>query len=170
MKILAIDPGTTESAYVIMDSETYKPLHIGKVDNDKLLDMMFLEFLFVGEKTVDKVVIEMVASYGMAVGQTVFETCVWIGRFKQLAITQRIKVEFVYRKEVKMNLCGQMKAKDSNIIQALVDRFAYNVPNRGKGYKKSPAFFYGFKADIWQAFALGVSYLDSVEIEIVEII
>jgi hypothetical protein len=70
---------------------------------------------------------------------------------------------FIYRKDVKMNLCGQTRAKDSNIIQALVDRFAYNVPNRGKGYKKSPAFFYGFKSDIWQAFAVGVTYLDGVE-------
>jgi hypothetical protein len=158
MKILAIDPGTTESAYVIMDSETYKPLEFGKVDNNELLFEIKHEMLF------DKVAIEMVASYGMAVGKSVFETCVWIGRFKQAVLdSSPSNVDFVYRKEVKMNLCGQMKAKDSNIIQALVDRFAYNVPNRGKGYKKTPAFFYGFKADIWQAFALGVSYLDQLD-------
>jgi hypothetical protein len=167
MKILAIDPGTTESAYVIMDSETYKPLEFDKVDNEDLLSIILDLCL---EDKIGKSVIEMVSSYGMPVGKEIFETVFWIGRFYELLDFRIESVDRMYRKDVKMNLCNTTRAKDSNIIQALVDRFAYNVPNRGKGYKKSPAFFYGFKADIWQAYALGVSYLDSVEIEIVEII
>lgn len=71
----------------------------------------------------DLLVIEMIASYGMAVGQTVFETCVWIGRFVEIASFNNIKFEYIYRKDEKMNLCYSMKAKDSNIRQALIDRF-----------------------------------------------
>lgn len=58
----------------------------------------------------------------MSVGQTVFDTCVWIGRFQQLALP-KIDTKFIYRKDEKMNICHSMKAKDSNIRQALIDRF-----------------------------------------------
>ncbi|KHD34036.1 hypothetical protein NL50_18035, partial [Clostridium acetobutylicum] len=67
---------------------------------------------------------------------------------------------FIYRKDEKMNLCHSMKANDSTITQALVDRFAYGVRNHGKGTKKEPGWFYGFKKDIWQAYAVGVTYFD----------
>lgn len=152
--LLAIDPGNEESAYVLM--EDYKPIQFGKVTNEELEGLIATHYY-------DEVAIEMVASYGMAVGKTIFETCVWIGRFYQLSYLDLKTPTLMYRKDVKMNLCYQMKAKDSNIIQALIDRFAPNVPNRGKGHKKSPGYFYGFKSDIWQAYALGVTYLDIKE-------
>lgn len=112
MKLLCIDPGNEQSAYCIIDSETYKPLEFGKVDNFELLD-------YIDKMPIVNMVIEMIASYGMPVGQTVFETCVWIGRFIQCSSTYK----YIYRKDEKMNLCNSMKAKDSNIRQALIDRF-----------------------------------------------
>lgn len=90
----------------------------------------------------------------MAVGQTVFETCVWVGRFKEIAESRYIEVEYIYRKDEKLNLCYSMKAKDSNIRQALIDRFGV------VGTKKNPGWFYGFKKDIWAAYAVGVTYCD----------
>lgn len=149
MKILAIDPGNIKSAYCLIDTNTYKPSSFGKQDNNWLLGFMNTQgALF------DKVIIEMIASYGMPVGKEVFDTCVWIGRFKQIAESQDLEVEYIYRKDEKINICNSMKAKDSNIRQALIDRFGE------VGTKKNPGWFYGFKADIWQAYAVGVTYLD----------
>lgn len=156
MLLLAIDPGSAESAYCLMDG--YIPRMFGKVDNDILLRMI----LGVSDlNRIDAAAIEMVASYGMPVGAEVFDTCVWIGRFAQ-AIIQATKItpERIYRIEEKLALCRDSKAKDSNIRQALIDRFALKDRKNGKGTKKDPDFFYGFSADVWSSFAVGVTFLD----------
>jgi hypothetical protein len=147
--ILAIDPGNEQSAYVIMDKENMRPLFTGKVDNGEMLRL-------IEETGCHEIAIEMVASYGMAVGKEVFETCVWIGRFYEAARNNNSVeyIEKIYRKDVKMNICGQTRAKDSNIRQALIDRFGV------VGTKKNPGWFYGFAKDIWAAYAVGVTYLD----------
>jgi len=155
MRILAIDPGNTKSGYAVIDSITYEPIATGIKENYTLREM-----IRTGQfANVDHVAIEMVASYGMAVGREVFETCVWIGRFQE--IFNAPEGNLVYRRVVKIHHCGSVKAKDANITQALVDRFASGVPNHGKGSKASPGWFYGFKADIWQAYALAVYTADT---------
>lgn len=66
----------------------------------------------------------------------------------------------IFRREEKLYLCGRASAKDVNIRQALVDRYAPGQPNFGKGTKKNPGFFYGFSADMWAAMAVAVTYFD----------
>ena len=157
--ILAIDPGNTESGYVLLDMNL-EPIEKGKVKNEILLeDIKSDRFWYKSYDEEDHIAIEMIASYGMAVGKEVFDTCVWIGKFMQ-AIPNGIEPKFIYRKDEKMNLCHSMKANDSNITQALVDRFAPGEKNHGKGTKKQPGWFYGFSKDIWQAYAVGVTYYD----------
>lgn len=159
MKIIAIDPGNTESAYVLMDSDyTFGPGAAGKVENAYILAVISHTGRAGAGETV--VVIEMVASYGMAVGKDVFDTCVWIGRFTQAAIAAGCRVEYIYRIEEKQRLCHDSRAKDTNIRQALIDRFATTDRKNGKGTKKNPDVFYGFRADMWSAFAVGVTWLD----------
>lgn len=162
--ILAIDPGNIESGIVVIRERDLKPLVAEKITNEELLDNLLMDRYERLEETeyISHVAIEMIASYGMAVGKSVFETCVWIGRFIQALENNYYNdsLKFIYRKDEKMNLCHSMKAKDSNIIQALIDRFAPNTPNKGKGTKKDPGWFYGFKKDIWQAYAVGVTYYD----------
>lgn len=152
MTILAIDPGNTESAYCFIDSDTLEPGFFGKVPNEQLLGYI-LAF------TYDTIVIERIASYGMAVGRDVFETCEWVGRFTQAALPA--KAEYVYRKEEKLHICKDSKARDANIRRALIDRFARHDLQSGKGTKARPDFFYGFKKDIWQSYAVGLTYLET---------
>lgn len=104
---------------------------------------------------VDALAIEMIASYGMPVGREVFETCVWIGRFIE---AWGGPYTLVYRKDVKLHLCGQPRAKDSNIRQALIDR--YGGKDRAVGKKATPGPLYGVSADVWSALAIAVTFAD----------
>lgn len=149
MKILAIDPGNIESAYILV-GENLKILEFGKVENYEMLKIC--DYLS-GTRDV-KVAIEMIASYGMPVGKEIFDTCVLIGRIYEIFYHSEIKPKLIYRKEVKLNLCNSVRAKDGNVIQALKDRFG------DRGTKANPGFFYGVKADVWQAYAVGVTYHD----------
>jgi len=152
--ILSIDPGTTQSAFVLLD-KNLKPVEFGKYVNENVRSEIrrLTRLHYIAGKPV-AVAIEMVASYGMPVGVEVFETCVWIGRFAEMAEQCGSLVNFVYRKDEKTNLCGSMKAKDGNIRQALIDRFG------PVGTKKNQGWFYGVSKDVWAAVAVGVTYHD----------
>jgi Holliday junction resolvasome RuvABC endonuclease subunit len=135
MRILAIDPGNMQSAYVLFDLETSQISGKGIVLNHDL-------FPVIEHEDHDVMAIEMIASYGMPVGKEVFETCVWIGRFWQ---TSERPVRLVYRREVKMHLCGNMRAKDANIRAALIDLL-------GKESTK------GVSKDMWAALGVAVTF------------
>lgn len=144
MRILAIDPGTTESGWCLMLDGMV--LQCGVDDNHALLEMLQSWQLHMG----DTLAIEMIASYGMAVGREVFETCVWVGRFAQ-AWHQPDAVRLVYRRDVKLHLCGNTKAKDANVRQALLDLIG------PQGTKKAPGPTYGVKSHAWAALAVAVT-------------
>lgn len=147
MNIIAIDPGNSESAYVIFDGT--RILAFGKLPN------LEIRYMLLEKVTRDCfVAIEMVACYGMPVGEDVFDTCVAIGNFQQICRDRGVEPVLYKRLAVKMHLCHTTQAKDSNVIQALKDRFG------DKGTKKAPGFFYGVSGDVWQAFALAVYVSD----------
>ncbi len=162
-RILAIDPGNTESGYALIESDDCEPIKVGKIANDKLRRAILTGS---DDFSADHVAIEMIASYGMAVGKEVFETCVWIGRFSEAVRGNwypHSEPKLIVRKDVKMHHCHSNAAKDSNITQALVDRFACGQKNFGKGTKAAPGFFYGFAKDMWAAYALAVLVADRLE-------
>lgn len=159
MEIFAIDPGNFKSAFCRIDAETLRPLEFDILANDDLrqliLDRHFQEN--------DLAVIERVASYGMAVGREVFETCEWVGRFEEILIRKLyIPPAKLYRIEEKKHICHSQKANDATIRRALIDRFATHDLKNGRGTKVSPDWFYGFKKDIWAAYAVGLTYIETV--------
>lgn len=145
MELMAIDPGTSQSAVVFLD-------------NGKVLESFTCENAVMVEEIRGRAVpcvIEMIASYGRPVGADVFETCVWIGRFLELTNAFRM-----YRKDVCKHLCGNAhKVTDAVIRQRLIDIYGNG---QGKsvaiGLKRSPGPLYQVKADQWQALALGVAF------------
>tara|TARA_R100000008_G_scaffold67928_1_gene45065 strand:+ start:8947 stop:9426 length:480 start_codon:yes stop_codon:yes gene_type:complete len=149
--VLAVDPGNSKSGWVIYDAVADSIVSAGIDSNEDLL-------VRIRQNTggCDQLVLEMIASYGMPVGREVFETCVWIGRFWEAFPGQR---DLIYRKDVKLCVCGSPRAKDSNIRQALIDRFG---PGRelAIGKKNSPGPLYGFKRDMWAALGVAVTWLN----------
>lgn len=157
--ILGIDPANVQTAYVLL-GPGLRPFYFDKVENEQAYtDMMdAIEAAFRKDAHELRVAIEGIESFGLPVGKTTIETCYWIGQ-----LLERFKIYspvLIYRHQEKMNLCHSMKAKDGNIRQALVDRFAPGDENFGKGTKNNPGFFYGFRADIWQAMAVATTYHD----------
>lgn len=154
--ILAIDPGNIESGYAVIDfSDKFKLLDFGKINNEELIDRIPN---ILRNYNIEDAAIEMVASYGMAVGREIFETCVWIGRFVERLAAFSIKYTYIYRIEEKEAICHDSRAKDTNIRVALIDRYAQHDLKNGKGTKKNPDIFYGVAKDVWAAIAIGVTY------------
>ncbi len=163
ISVLAIDPGTTQSGYVFLTEGGIVEAH-EILDNESLLEK--LERKKVTIPTI--VVIEMIASQGMAVGKEVFETCVWIGRFieawktgpgAERSPTRCWPVVRILRRDIKLAICENARAKDGNIRQALIDRYG---PGKEKaiGKKATSGPLYGIHSHEWAALALGVTYLD----------
>ena len=158
MRTFAIDPGNVQSAYCVVDVETLRPLDFGKIPNPEL-KALIKDFRFQEE---DRAVIEMVENLGMGVGREVFETAVWIGRFaERLDGKLLLPSEMVYRTDEKLHICQSRKAKDVNIRRALIDRFCSHDLKNGKGTKKKPDWFYGFAADVWSAYAVALTYIET---------
>jgi hypothetical protein len=138
--ILAIDSGTTNSAYVQYDESKNLIVDHGILPNPEMRQILI-------GREYDLVALEMIASYGMPVGASTFETCLWIGRFIEVARTES---RLVYRKDIKMYLCGSMRAKDGNVRQALIDLIGE------QGTKKNKGPTYGISSHSWAALAVAV--------------
>lgn len=148
--LLAIDPGNELSAYVIWNG--YEIVDKGKVPNKTMLSVLVS---FALNHPDGECVIEQIAHYGtgMPAGRTVFDTCIWIGRYVQTWADMHRDQEprLLERRKVKVHLCGSARAKDGNVRQALIDR--YGEP----GKKSAPGMLYGVSADVWQALGLAVT-------------
>ena len=149
MIVMAIDPGPAMSAYCVVDTATYEIVDKGKVENDKLMELVKTGYF-------DMMAVECFQSFGMGVGQTVFNTAYYIGRLMQVAEGLGSKVRMVYRSEVKMHHCHTMKAKDANIRQALIDRFGE------PGTKKKKGKTYGISKDMWSALGIATFVVDTM--------
>lgn len=160
MTIFALDPGNTQTGYAVLEMPEFRLIKFGKTDNTSLLPLVANSDVFYD---VDAVAIEMIDSFGMAVGHDVFETCVWVGRFHQAA--NHPNTYYVYRKEEKEILCGSLRAKDTNIRRALIDRYARHDLKNGKGTKGNPDVFYGVSKDVWAAIAVGVTYFELTKLD-----
>lgn len=161
MKVFAIDPGSEQSAWVELGKQAggrWEPLAWTKMPNEVVLE----DVVAAGVKSV--VVIEWTAPRGMPAAAQLFETLWWAGRFGQAAIDAGAVAHRIERKAVVRHLTGSQGGKDSNVRQALIDRYGGNGGKEAAiGRKASPGPLYGLKADMWQALALGLAFVEGVQ-------
>lgn len=155
MNILALDPGTTQTGWAII-ADDIRVIDHG-ISNNKELVLHIKTGTMSRKGDYEKIACEMIASYGLPVGREVFETCIWIGRFMQ-AWRAPEEVIIVYRKDVKMHLCGTTRAKDTNVRQAIID--LYEPTGGGAtpqiGTTKQPGPLYGVSSHVWPAIGVGI--------------
>ncbi len=162
MRVLGIDPGPVESAYVLWDGK--KILTKGKVANDMMLGLVRLGIQRGDEVFKDGkwhgedwwIGIEMIASYGAPVGQETFETCVMIGRMIEASGAPN-SVTRVTRKEIGKHLCNDGRTKDPIIRQRLLDLVG------PQGTKANPGPTYGVSKDVWSALAVAITVYDQLQ-------
>lgn len=155
-RLLAIDPGTSVSAWVFLEDGQPVRSRNERPNYDVLNDIVDL--------APDLVAVEMIQSMGMSVGAEIFETVFYIGRFTQGARKRQIPVCRILRSKIKMHLCGSTRATDSNIRTACIDHFG---PGKDKaiGRKGAEGPCYGIVGDAWQALACGLTFLGTPETE-----
>lgn len=145
MRILAIDPGPEQSAYVLWDTQEHNFISycfkkMGLVSNKELrclLDDVYLP--------VDLIAIEVPQSYGRVIGRSMFETCIEVGRFIQAAFHKADKIKLYGRPTIKGQIGGRTDAE----IRASL-RIRYGEARKGEKLE-------GVVRDIWSALALAVA-------------
>lgn len=150
MIILGIDPGPEKSWWVKWDTKEKRIIDKGVCLNAKIP----LSY----QNNIGMVAVEDIQCFGMPVGKDVFETAKAIGRFLEKAENEHTSITQVPRREIKLHFCDTTRAKDSNIRQAIIDRFGGK--EKAIGNIKNPCVLYGVKKDLWSALALCLWYED----------
>jgi hypothetical protein len=136
--VVGIDPGPRESAVVVWNG-------FQVVSADDRTNETMRSFLW----DYGNIACEWIESFGMPVGQSIFQTVFAIGGFAQHA-----RMRLIPRRDVKLHLCASPRAKDGNIRQALIDRCG------PVGTKKNPGPLYGIASHRWAALAVAVTAHD----------
>jgi len=168
MRILAIDPGNIESAWVLFQKEKlslregvmFKIFSCGKELNDEVLDKLAYEMSY------DALAMEEIVAYGKWSGREITDSAFWSGRFCQASTAP---FTMINRSKVRWHLGGQKKVTDATIIERLIERFCPGLYSKYKAgdltkmkmiNASRDEYFENFHDDIWQAFALGVTWYD----------
>lgn len=157
--VIAIDPGPTECGVCTWNDAVGMNPGTEVMSTKDCIDSIREDWPLIWPSC--HIAIERIQHYGsgMAVGKSVFDTVFWYGRMVE-AFGDDTRVHFFTRPQIKTQICGSAKAKDTNIRQALIDRFG-GSRQAAVGTKKNPGPLYGIKSHAWSALAVAVTFRET---------
>lgn len=162
--IMAVDPGPRESAWIRINSDGYKPIDMAKSDNSVVRSRMYR--MSYDHLVYDHLVIEECIARKYS-GRDITDTAFEAGRIAQASLFDAFTL--ISRSKVRGHTTKSNKGKDSTIIEALIQLFEPELYIRWHKKEISrpkmlieakKGFFKGFHSDIWQAFALGYTFIN----------
>jgi len=159
-RLLCIDPGPARSGFVVYDEKGMRVVQFEHDIKNGTLLALIKRF-----ENVDILVLEMVGCYGMPVGRDIFDTVRWIGIFQHAFGMGRTVLHM--RRDVKLALCNNPNANDSNIRTSVLGRFPQVGGGKTPaiGTKKQPGPLFGIKSHSMSAIALAITWRNNFESE-----
>ena len=147
MRILALDPGSMDTGWVLIgEAPPAAPLRFG-VDPNAVLSSAITLADF------DLLAIESIpAVYGHSALPALCDALRWEGRFIERAERANVPVQLVARQQVKAWLCSAAHAKDGDVRAELIRRWGGDTAI-GKKAARGP--LYGITSHVWPALAVG---------------
>lgn len=187
MNILSIDPGPGKCGTVVYDTENHRVLVAGDVPPHEVLSWIYRREASNDSRGArfEFVCCEDIVSMGMAVGQSVFDTCKWIGRFSEAfnslaspSYDQFNEIGLISRRDVKTILAGGSTYPDpitgarKTVTDTVVKRIVKSrFPATGGGKDpaigtksaRGPLWMMKGKAfeHSWQALAVAIAYQET---------
>lgn len=145
MIVWSIDPGSSESGFVVMDTEKNQILTFGKIDNEHLKQK-----LYDNKYKINVFVIELLTG-GRTLGKYTIQTAIWIGRFIENVLPR--PCEFLTRGQVLKHFgvkkkdapFPELKGADAKLRALMIQR--WNPPKK-------------LKKDAFQALALATCFIE----------
>ncbi len=166
MIVLGVDPGTTQSAFVVLNGK--KIIEHGKRANEDVLEVLRK---WSRMDTPPPMAIENIGGQRRnpkggfaAVGQETFDTCIWIGRFIERYGVRRSHL--MQRSEVVRHVCGKIPrakegekkvSRDTLVRAGVIGLYGEDAI----GTKAAPGPLFGLSADQWSALAIAITFRDT---------
>ena len=186
MRLLAVDPGSSQSGFVVVDAESPESLYVLSSGTCLNEDMLSSEGIVRDHPGLDALVIEEITPFSAGAGISTRDTIFFSGRLYQLWNSVRPgPAQLVPRHRVRSVLGVPVKKSDGSIKRALEYRYGHPggqkcTQCKGKawvgrdhdpcplcldhpGMRTPRGILYGVTGHALQALALAVTYLSDTE-------
>lgn len=164
--ILTIDTGTELTAYALYNKETKQLADRNWLPNVEVIEKLKKYF-----EECDICIIEMSAVYGAGASMSILANTLIIGLYAQLAKTFNVPVALMFRKTIKLELCGSIRGINDSAVNVTIRDNHFGEPGCKTKKNLNPFYFNeeteknGARSELennqWAALAILAAYLQN---------